>query len=328
MIPFAVTKYALDMGNLSGPPAVAALRRFCQQWKRYGVLVLPRNDDLMREFIAAVDLLPQNIRKEWKVALKQLNSIRVDIDWCNTEFPQALQLCETSELCQLIAMDPQQTEYLGIECEDHSKRIGNGAVEIVRVDCADQADIFVELERWWEGGVLRRGISREMELDIYFGHIIKYANIVVLVDRYTICDAVRNGFRNSGLEHALELIGKNAISVKVEIIGGNKGIAFEEIETLVVGDIAKCLRQYSSSISGILVTIVEDRKMMELAHDRYMRAGNIVVDIGRGLEIFEGNSVRRQSTISRRCYDEQTRKTEQLLKRDSWSRQVEESAVY
>ena len=249
------------------------------RWQQFGVLTHPsHNDGALRE-----------LRRSRFPSLKQENRRLWNALWQEIEnSPNRFLRCRGNYKIVLIS-----TQLAGNEnIPDAGSKYVRG-VETVRLTQVNDSKEFIHVEN-----LSRRRISiGDRAADLWqerFQELARHSRDVAVVDQW----AVRSNRNIGGLSRLLRLLNRDSNGCSITIYSSpNSGSRSElrKIQRMVSTEAVKFDR---SSINSIEIRLFEKGDFNKFAYDRHIRFDHRVIEIGRGLRIFELNSVQENSRIS------------------------------
>lgn len=316
IVRFAIDTDALGMDDTSAPVRRACHERVIKLWTDLGVLVYAGGSKLRdSDLVTAIRELPQDVRKRWQAALKSNRATPGPPSW------QGLALVEETadldglqQLLQVAYLHEVRGGLLGIADGDAAKMVG--AIEIVRFDCADQSETFRKAADLCQSHIA----EGEAVSDVWrtrFQALAQHTRNITVVDRYAVKQvadrvwATGPACGHSGLRRLLtELDGVHVGSRGVTCFSAWDGDR-DHIRRCV-GDVAGLMRR--GGLRELRLFMATDRDFGAIAHDRFIRFDNSVCEVGTGLDVLDGQSVRRTSTFTMKRAGSASREIEKRLR--------------
>lgn len=304
-----IVPFGLDWESLSGrgqrPSHQEAIcRRIVNFWGPHGVLVVLGGDDGRKEFLSAIEAMPQQTRKLWKDALKRF---RIRIEYVSA--PSIAEMFAIDDISvvaghvALIGAGDARCDLMGL-CEDElSRHIAHIGIEIVRVDCIDEAESILAAKRL-AAAEIARGIDRNVLWAERFAPLIPWTRQLVIVDRYCGVDVARHiATCDSGLEFVLSQVWTEDLSIKVFMadpriqphkdyessLGAFRDAVADVVKRLVV--------EFGPRKRALSIFSGPDAAFGQLTHDRYLRCSSWIFKLDVGLESFSGRGLRRERSL-------------------------------
>lgn len=272
LVNFYIDPAAIDNGtNYSH---INALRN---KWQQFGVLAHPSHSDgAFRDLRRKFSQLSQEDRRLWNAAWQEIENDPIRFLRCRDGFEVAL-------ISQIRARNEQ--------IPDGDSKYVRG-VEAVRLTQVNDSKEFIRAE-----DLSRQRISiGERAIDIWqerFQRLANHVREVVIVDEW----AVRDG-TIQGLVRFLNLLEADSNGCNVTIYSSPEEERQEEVRAIsdILGNRTSQFSSYG--ISSVEVRLRPEDDFRLYAHERHIRFDNRVVVIGRGLRIFQFDSVREATRPS------------------------------
>ncbi|MDP4014046.1 MAG: hypothetical protein U0990_05190 [Candidatus Nanopelagicales bacterium] len=296
----------------------AALRRavheeLLEDLTVHGCLVFTSREALGL-FVAAVRCLPTSLSKMWEAVL---SSRRVNVKVADPERdlalddvldPLALEAQLSSDV-ELVLLEGDQAELLGVPDDQFSTRTPGGLVEIGRLTTAGRTATVLAARHRLEAP-LREGENREIEWDLRFGPLVEASRPIVIYDRYVGQQTARRYVyergRGDGLTWFLSRVGMKPdpaatpaspregrrvrIITTVEYEAQNGKVFDEDVVALAF---ARMLQSIGRDIRVDLVLVPSrtrdhaGRHVEKFGHDRHIRFGErAALALGTGMQAF------------------------------------------
>lgn len=292
--------FVIDADSLVPDPAwTPAQQRACYNglldvWQRTGLLAHDGSTLPASRLRQAVQSLPQNVRPRWQEVLERAPLLTTP-GWNGNI--AATTLGDFAGVAQLALVDDTRAEVefnFDDEC-DEALQPGNGIdVSVCRILAAGQASAF-QIATTLAGKHIEARDTFQTTWDTRF-KALAYAPIklVSVVDRYAIGQHMScPQTRLSGLERFLRLLDNDATghrhvtiySAWTTDLSGENRKTIDDIEAELSVVLGKLPRK---NIKRIKVFMVPNTGFRDDGHDRFVRFGDYVWDIGLGLEVFDG----------------------------------------
>ncbi len=258
---------------------VNALR---SKWRQFGVLAHPNYDDgLLSRLSRSFPKLKQETQTLWVDAWQEILNDPVRYLRCRGNFSVAL-------VSEKRANDRQISNGDSIYVDGGSL----GAVEWIRLTEVSASKEFGQSEE-----LSRKRINiDEPTVDLWrerFQQLAKHAREVVIVDEWAVRD---NTIR--GLTRFLELLDGDANGCDVTIYSSPKTERRDDVNA-VSSSLGSRITQLSTyGVNRIEVRLRPEDDFRLYAHERHIRFDNRVVSVGRGLRIFQYQTVREATDTS------------------------------
>ena len=253
------------------------IKELRNKWERFGVLVHPSYSDgslsrLSNEFLK----LDQETKGLWDDFWQEVENDPVRFLRCRDDFKVAL-----------IS-----------ERRAGNEQIPNGASKYVRGIEAirlTEVNLSNEFRKSEDISIKRIGIG-ERVTDLWqerFQQLARHAHEVVIVDEWAVRD---NTIQE--LVRFLNLLEADSNGCDVEIYSSPKTERQEEVRAIsdILSDCASQLSSYG--INSIEVRLRPEDDFRLYAHDRHIRFDNRVIGVGRGLRVFQYETVREATDSS------------------------------
>ena len=263
-------------------------------WHESGVFMLPKNRP---EHIQEVmNTVPTKFKKRWQEALIKFPRAEV-----NHNIPYLSQVPNDFVVSQLSKdikslLVSSNMDYSFIDKDTEHRWVVDKKTEAVRASHIASSLLFNEC------AVLReKQISaNELPSQIWnsrFDSLFKHEKNICIVDRYfaeRIAESIRKGkLQNNSLHFLLKEIGKYKSKYNLSIFTDGK-----EKDGVVHKTILKFIQENKAMLSNIVnfqFMSIRSICFKESTHDRYIRIGNNLCEVGLGMEIFELECNRRTS---------------------------------
>jgi len=292
--------FVIDADSLAPDPAwTATQQRACYNglldvWQRTGLLAHDGESLPASRLHRAVLALPQNVRPRWQEVLERSPLLSTP-RWSGNVSTNTLG--DFADVARLALVDDARAEVefgLDDDCDETLKSINGIDVSVCRLLVAGQAKAF-QTATALAGSHIEAGDKFQATWDTRFKALaIAPIKIVSVVDRYAIGQHMAcPQTKLSGLERFLRLLDSDATGQRhvtiysawtADLSGENrKSIDDIENELRVVFGRLPC-----RNIKRIKVVMVPNTGFRDDGHDRFIRFGDYVWDIGLGLEVLDG----------------------------------------
>lgn len=299
--------FVIDADSFVPDPAwTPAQVRTCHEslldvWQRIGLLMHDADTFENSKLNQAVDQLPQKLRPLWQAMLGRMPLRACGNGWDGTVGSRNISRLSGNIPLALVDDAHAEVEFGLAEDELSKPAAGAAGVEVCRIISAGQAHAF-------QHAFIQSGIH--IETGDRFSDIwtLRFKSLaiapikrVIIVDRY----AVSQHFlcpqtQLSGLERFLRLLDQDAEGARhVTLYSAwtadlsQKNLADVEAELrIAMGRLA------SKNVKRLKIVMVPNAGFRDDGHDRFVRFGEYVWDIGLGLEVFEGAFAAKRSSAS------------------------------
>lgn len=292
--------FVIDADSLAPDPAwTATQQRACYNglldvWQRTGLLAHDGESLPASRLHRAVLALPQNVRPRWQEVLERSPLLSTP-RWSGNVSTNTLG--DFADVARLALVDDARAEVefgLDDDCDETLNSINGIDVSVCRLLVAGQAKAF-QTATALAGSHIEAGDKFQATWDTRFKALaIAPIKLVSIVDRYAIGQHMAcPQTKLSGLERFLRLLDSDATgqrhvtiySAWTADLSGENRKSIDDIENelrVVFG------RLPSKNIKRIKVVMVPNTGFRDDGHDRFIRFGDYVWDIGLGLEVLDG----------------------------------------
>lgn len=322
-----ITRFAIEPCALSDQPNDVAEvhaqdKRVFERWKLYGVLYI---NNACKEWTKAIEALPITRRKMWKTALSSHYYRKVFID--HPDIPECIsdkaKIDSLAHCVDVAGLEKTRAFYFGLPSTEISTHTTKG-LEICRLENIDQSSSFSQIVDAWSGNVKKGAKSDEVWSGRLSG-LATYASTISIVDRYCVGNAAKATDKqtNSALAEIMKRIGsskgprKKSVNIYSSLAEVNLARAKAELD--------KISQAYQMpEIASIHLYMVDEKTFGRAAHDRFIRFGQTVVSIGKGVDLFGAKICGQITACSISCDDKQEFElhTEGILRKSSSTYQV------
>lgn len=319
IIRFAVDPEALAMQSFPAPLRRSLHDNMLRLWSRLGVLVHSGKSFEQSQLSAAIRELPQDVRKMWLAAIKQNRIQQGPPNWSGVTSLEAPEdLGASTKNIDVLCLDEVRAALLGLPEEQESIQLSSSNLELVRFDCVNRANVFLQAEE-----LANEPIEKDTKiLEVWrqrFDRLARLSRHIVLMDRFALESAHKRGDPHSGLRRFLMELNKSANTCGVVIYTSVKEFQPHEL----IGHFTQIWQSVpSGGVRKVQLYLVDDRDFMGIAHDRYIRFEKTVCEIGMGIDILTGQKVWRTSSFSLKPLNRVVRDVETALREASYPREV------
>lgn len=302
--------FVIDADSLTPDPAwTPTQQRACYKglldvWQRAGLLAHDGVSLPASRLQQAVQALPQSVRPLWQEVLERAPLLTTPM-W--TGSISAATLGDFAAVAQLALVDDARAEVefeFSDNCDEAPQPVNGTDVSVCRLVAAGQAQSF-QAATALAGTHIEAGDKFQVTWDRRFKSLAKAPiKLVSIVDRYAIGQHMAcPQTKLSGLERFLRLLDNDASGHRHVTIYSAWTADLSGENRTVIGDIAVELRLVfdrlpRKNVKRIKVLMVRNADFGDDGHDRFVRFGDYVWDIGLGLEVFEGACAARRSSAS------------------------------
>jgi len=269
----------------------ACHNNFLDIWMRLGLLAYDGNLLEVSHLYKVIQTLPQSVRLRWLELLEKSPLLKA-AGWNSKVTPTLLS--EFASVAQLAFVDDVQAEVefgFDEDLDEALLTLDGVVVSVCRILTAAQAQAFKKASVL-AASHIEKGDTYQQTWDARFKTLAKAPiKNVTIVDRF----AIRQHFKNniSGLRRFLQLLDTDATGPRyVTIYSTWPEDSPNEIRKNI-DDIENEVRFIFSklpfkNIKSIRVFMAPNSGFRLDSHDRFVRFGNYVWDIGKGLNVFDG----------------------------------------
>lgn len=305
--------FALDAESLASDPdwtpaqQRAAHLALLDTWKRLGLLIHDGDHFSNSRIKQAIDALPQKLAPLWQELLERLPLVPGPDGWNGVigNTPACLDLVGAA--ARIAVVDDAKAEvYFGLEEEDLSISLAaHQGLEICRFVAAPHAKAFTNA-----GGLCGQHIHAGVPYaDLWKARFAALARApiktVVVLDRYCVSQHYECPQHHlSGLERFLRLLDGEASGNRYVTIFSawtaelNQRQPRVTLEMIAEEVRAVCARLPRNQVRRVRLVMMPNPVFGDLHHDRFIRFGEYVWDLGIGIKVFEGPGVAETSTAS------------------------------
>jgi hypothetical protein len=268
-------------------------------------------------FLAAVGQLPTSLAKAWEVVL---SSRRVQVGIAQPPLAEslgeildpALIDAQLADDLELVLVEADQAELLGVAEDEYSATTPSGMVEIGRITTAGRTTVLMAARQALDAP-LREGVNREVEWTERFGPLCADSKPLVIYDKFVGQQTVRRYLYNQGsgdgLTWFLARVGMRP-GRRVRIITAitdavERGQRFDE-EAMVAAFHRMMASMADRDLRLDLVLVPErsrgekGRGVERFGHDRHLRFGErAALALGAGMQSFASATFRETVTVAR-----------------------------
>lgn len=300
--------FVIDADSLAPDPGwTSAQLRSCYNglldvWQRTGLLAHDGNALHESRLHQAVQALPQSVRPRWQEMMER-SPLLTAPNWNGavsvgtlSDFSTVAQLAFVDDTCA-------EVEFGFDEESDDSSQLANGLnISVCRLLAAGSAPAF-QAAIGFAGTHIEPGDTYQTTWNARFNVLAKAPiKLVSAVDRYAIGQHIFcPNTKLSGLERFLRLLDENSsgprhvtiYSAWTSELSGDNRKTIDDIEAEVRLLFGRLPRK---NIRRIKVLMVPNTGFRDDGHDRFVRFGDYVWDLGLGLEVFDGAFAAKRSS--------------------------------
>lgn len=295
LVSFTIDADALRSGELPLPLRIAAHGRLLDRWQHLGVLVLFGSRLEETRFFSALGELPQALRKRWQEALKHGRrrlSSATGIEPSQIDCVE--QLGPLARSAELFCFDEVRAHVLGVPEDAFSLALDGGGGEIVRFDCADQADSFRRAAELAEAEI-EAGSQVTTVWNERLGPLLEHARTLTVVDRYALKALIDRPDGQSGLRRLLTEIDAGDRARQLTLFSASQVEYGHTTLLAALDDRVKACRR--GGLRELKLYLCDDRSFGRIAHYRYLRFDQALCQLDVGLDVLAGKEVYRTCTF-------------------------------
>jgi len=268
-------------------------------------------------FTAEVAKLPTSLAKAWEVVL---SSRKLQVGFAKPPLEQALgQILDPSVIdaeladdLELVLLEADQAELLGVAEDEFSATTPSGLVEIGRIATAGRTTVIMAAQQVLDAP-LREGVNREVEWTERFNPLCDDSKPLVVYDRFVGQQTVRRYLHSQGsgdgLTWFLARVGMTP-GRRVRIITAitdavDRGQRFDE--EAMVAAFHRMMSSMADRDLRLELVLVPDkvkgqsgRRVERFGHDRHLRFGErAALALGAGMQTFANATFRETVTVAR-----------------------------
>lgn len=304
LVPFAIDAESLEPdGGWTSAQMVACHRNLLDTWQRIGILVHDGEDFSGSRIKQAIDALPQKLRPLWQALVGRLPMLPADPQWDGIARNSNGTLDALAASANVALLDDVKAEVeFGLDEAELSRVLpSHPRLELCRLLAAPQARFFEDALSV-SGQHIPVGQTYTDLWDSRFA-VLARAPIkqIAIVDRYAVSQHYEcPQDKLSGLERFLRLLDTDATGKRYVTLYSawtyelsQRGVTLDDVQSElreVLGHLSK------GHVKRIRIIMLPNGDFGQLHHDRFLRFGDYVWDIGIGVKVFEGAFVAEQST--------------------------------
>ena len=294
----SIVNFALDTTALEAKDPDAEVigrhRRLLRAWRNHGCLV--HDDGALRRMKAHLESLPADLRREWVQMIKHSFTKRSQLpssDLTQADQIEHLTTCEYDVAC----LEEARSLVLGLAHDQLCRNLGN--IELTRYQHLDETEAYQSAVDWSQSPI-PQGTPRQELWRKRLEPLAIATNEVAIVDRYAINSACKpQRQQNCGIRNLLlHLDASPSKASNVTLISEESVDPPHSIDATIkwIGDLVSGLSR--GGVRKVTLYTCSGDLFKETAHDRQIRFGSHVVEIGIGLEVLQGTRTRRNTNWS------------------------------
>jgi len=306
--------FVIDADSLTPDPSWSAAQALSYSysllnvWKKIGLLVYDGESLDESKIYQAVRNLPQKIRPLW---IEMLNTApqKSCTGWKGSVTRD--KLSDFSEQARLALVDDARAELefdIAEDSLDGSALADNGdlVVDICRLIASDKARQFITALKMADGHI-EPGSTFQNTWDLRFKKFA-FADIkrISIVDRYALSNHIlHDQGQLSGLERFLRLLDEDAKGKRyITLFSANeKKLQARSIVNIKSNMQTLLNRLPEKNIKKIKVFLLPNYHFGKMSHDRFVRFGKYVWDLGVGLDVFDGGLSKTRSAATLKSWE-------------------------
>ncbi len=287
---------------------------FLEVWMRHGILIYGGREFHQSPIMSQVVQLSPDLRKSWQTAFQHCPRVRSNNpDWDGLVDPA--DLSKSVENPTLIIVEDSTAESLyKVSSSDYSalKDVSGRTVEVVRFTCIRRSRLIQETAEL-SGSQIKSGEKFESLWSRRFLWLARAENLrqISVVDGWAFKNSeVKKEFsinEVSGSRRFLKYLCRSTSSekyVKFYTSWGGEDSEWTSAERkwhgmefarLIQAEMRECA---NGNVKEVDLHIIRQSDFKRIYHDRYIRFGNYIVDLGNGLLCFEGADEVRSTVTS------------------------------
>jgi len=304
LVPFAIDAESLDPdGGWSPAQVVTCHKNLLDTWQRIGILVHDGDDFVGSRLRQAIDALPLKLRLLWQELVERLPMLPADPQWDGIARNNNGNLDALATSANVALLDDVKAEVeFGLDETELSRVLpSHPGLELCRLLAAPQAQFFEDALSFSGQHIPANQTYSELWASRFA--VLARAPIkrITIVDRYAVSQHYEcPQDRLSGLERFLRLMDYDATGRRYVTLYSAWTSELNQLK-VTLEDIRTELREIlghlpKGHVKHIKIIMLPNADFGHLHHDRFIRFGDYVWDIGLGVKVFEGAFVAEQST--------------------------------
>lgn len=305
LVPFAIDAESLEPDDgWSTAQMIACHRGLLNIWQRIGILAHDGDGFNDSRIKRAIDALPQKLRPLWQELVERLPMLPADPRWDGIARNNNGNLDALAATAKVTLLDDVKAEVeFGLDESELSRVLASHpSLEVCRLVAAAEAQFFETALTLAGQHILANQTYTELWNSRFA--ILARAPIkqITIVDRYAVSQHYEcPQDRLSGLERFLRLLDKDATGRRYVTLYSAWTSELNQHQKVTSEDVQAELQTVlehlpKGHVKRIKVVMLPNGDFGKLHHDRFIRFGEYVWDIGLGMKVFEGPFVAEQST--------------------------------
>lgn len=296
-------------------------RSFLKNWEDYGVFVYSKNES--KSIPDAVKSLPQKYRKMWEAAFQYYAKVEVDV----SDFKKDLNfnvLIDNHIYYKTFMVE----DTTGMEiCGDEGMLFdAASSYEVVSASVFSESENFKKSEE-----ISVKDIDRGSRIDsVWSDYFLTLTNIydkIVIVDNYFIKRLCSSNINKNAFKSFIKKLINSDLKYDITIYSRDsyEGKCFSnDAESIIESIIQTPVMRKKISKVTICGINSEFFSATQIAHDRYVRVGEFVCQLGVGMQIFEEEITGSCAVSIKRASVTNAKKIERELSRScKWKKVID-----
>lgn len=272
-------------------------------WRQFGLLMHDGMSFERSALYRALPQLPVKVRSLWQEQLKVSPPVSCGTDWNGLVNPGTLRDAEwQSEIAFVDDVHAMADfEFSEVEDERSVQLSADMTIDVCRLQCAGSAKPFVDATIRAAGHIHRQETYQQIWDTRFAGLSLAPIKQISLVDRYAVeqhkhCPQIQL----SGLCRFLKLLDHASDQERyVKLFSSRTQDLINDSLDTITDNLRTAVRQLEfRHLRRLDMVLVPDTHFGGLAHDRFIRFGQYVWDVGLGLEIFQGPNAGKTSAAA------------------------------
>ncbi|MCK9505731.1 MAG: hypothetical protein M0Q95_16335 [Porticoccaceae bacterium] len=306
LVPFVIDSDSLAP-DVAWTPAqqLACHKGLLDTWQRIGILI--HDGQMFQDSIIkkSIDALPQKLRPLWQELIERLPILPCNAQWDGVTCNNDVCLDWLAQSAKIVLLDDTKAEVeFGLGDEELSRILpSHPSLEVCRLLAASQAQTFSQAMTV-AGQHIPAGQKYSDLWHTRFELLAKApVKQVVIVDRYAVSQHYEcTQDKLSGLERFLRLLDADATGKRYVTLYSawthelnQRNVTLEDVQSEIKAVMGRLQRRFTKRVKIIMLP---NSVFGGLHHDRFIRFGDYVWDIGLGLKVFEGAFAAETSAAS------------------------------
>ena len=283
----------LDTGRVDTATR-AAHERVIDCWRDYGILVTKGPYGKNSPLIKVVQSLPEELRIIWEKAFKKNRIVDGGPNWAGLGGVQDLRdLEQAGKFVDVACFSPKKAQTLLGMGMDQWSMFPHSNLEVCLFGYLDRSKAFQSSKETahcsLEKGTLVKTVWRR-----HFASLERLYTSVCLIDRYAVashhyCKYIAR--ITSGLEFLINKLGRGSRPHELTIVTGTTDQCSEQTAKNLLKQLAG--RPQYEQLKEVVLFLADDTLFSTLVHYRSLRFGRIFCQLDTGIEVLEGQQVKR-----------------------------------